>query len=123
MANEFIIRKGFKSLGDSQLTGSLTISQNIIAGGTVEANFALGTSTAISGAFDSVSSSLATRVASQEAFSSSLDATFATDSQVATAVSSLNAATSSYLLNTTDTLDGNLIVTGSIVIGTTNTGY
>lgn len=52
----------------------------------------------ISGSFTLVSSSLSQRVASQELFSSSLDATFATDAQVTTAVSSLNAATSSYAL-------------------------
>ena len=38
--------------------------------------------TEVSGAFDNTSSSLATRIASQEAFSSSLDATFATDAEV-----------------------------------------
>jgi hypothetical protein len=60
------------------------------------------------------SSSLSTRVSDQESFSSSLDTTFATDAQVSTAVSSLNAATSSYLLNTTDTLTGDLTVTGTL---------
>ena len=60
------------------------------------------------------SSSLSTRVSNQESFSSSLDATFATDAQVSTAVSSLNAATSSYLQNTTDTLTGDLTVTGTL---------
>ena len=42
-----------------------------------------------------------TRLVNLESFSSSLDATFATDAQVATAVSSLNAATSSYATNAT----------------------
>lgn len=58
----------------------------------------------ISGSFNIVSSSLASRVASQETFSSSLDATFATDAQVSTAVSALNAATSSYALASTSAL-------------------
>ena len=138
MANEFIIRKGFKSLQDSELTGSLNLSGNIVAGGTVEASFASSTSTAISGAFDSVSSSLSSRVADQESFSSSLDNTFATDSDlnlVSSSVDSINAATSSYALanqisgsttslssslasellkNTTDTLTGDLTVTGTL---------
>jgi len=135
MANEFIIRKGFKSLQDSELTGSLNLSGNIVAGGTVEASFASNTSTAISGAFDSVSSSLSSRIADQESFSSSLDSTYATDAQVSTAVSALNTATSSYALknsisgsftslssslasellkNTTDTLTGDLTVTGTL---------
>lgn len=55
--------------------------------------------TEISGSFNVASSSLASRIASQESFSSSLDATFATDAQVSTAVSALNAATSSYALD------------------------
>jgi hypothetical protein len=50
--------------------------------------------TDISGSFTSLSSSLEGRVSSQESFSSSLDSTYATDAQVSTAVSSLNAATS-----------------------------
>jgi len=138
MANEFIIRKGFKSLQDSELTGSLNLSGNIVADGTVEASFASNTSTAISGAFDSVSSSLSSRITDQESFSSSLDDSFATDSDlnlVSSSVDSLNAATSSYALdnqisgsttslssslasellkNTTDTLTGDLTVTGTI---------
>ena len=52
----------------------------------------------ISGSFTELSSSLEGRVSNLEDFSSSLDATYATDAQVATAVSSLNAATSSYAL-------------------------
>ena len=84
------------------------------------------------------SSSLSTRVSDQESFSSSLDATFATDADlnlVSSSVDSLNAATSSYALensisgsfnstssslasellkNTTDTLTGDLTVTGTL---------
>ena len=124
----------------------------------------------ISGAFDNVSSSLASRITSQEDFSSSLNATFATDSELdavssslaadiagistdfaditnkptlisssaqiasdisgsftslssslstrltddESSISSLNAASSSYLLNTTDTFTGDLTVTGTL---------
>lgn len=56
--------------------------------------------TSISGSFNTVSSSLALRLADQENFSSSLDATFATDTEVSTAVSGLNAATGSYAIKT-----------------------
>jgi len=117
-----------KARGDTQITGSLNISQNIITAGTIQGTFDGGTALAVSGAFDSVSASLATRITSQEAFSSSLDATFATDAQVATAVSSLNAASSSYLLNTTDTFTGTLTVDGTgsfdkVGIGTTTPNY
>ena len=92
------------------LTGSF--SGSVV--GTFEGGFSSAATTEISGAFDFVSSSLASRVADQESFSSSLDNTFATDAQVSTAVSSLNAATSSYLQNTTDTLTGDLTVTGTL---------
>jgi hypothetical protein len=44
------------------------------------------------GSFNTVSSSLASRIASQEAFSSSLDATFATDAQLASATASLSSS-------------------------------
>ena len=92
----------------------------------------------ISGSFTPLSSSLESRVSDQESFSSSLDATFATDADlnlVSSSVDSLNAATSSYALanqisgsftslsssiasellkNTTDTLTGDLTVTGTL---------
>ena len=54
----------------------------------------------ISGSVTSLSSSLVTRIENQESFSSSLDATFATDADlnlVSSSVDSLNAATGSYL--------------------------
>ena len=54
--------------------------------------------TEISGAFTDASSSFSSRVTDLESFSSSLDTTFATDQEVQDAVSSLNAATSSYAL-------------------------
>ena len=82
----------------------------------------------ISGAFGSVSSSLATRIfdnsssiASLEAASSSYadSASFASDiSENSSSIASLNAASSSYLLNTTDTLTGDLTVTGEITAQT-----
>jgi hypothetical protein len=55
--------------------------------------------TDISGAFDDVSSSLATRITAQEDFSSSLDATFATDAE-------LNAVSSSVATDITNIVDG-----------------
>ena len=73
--------------------------------------------TEVSGSFNVASSSLASRIASQESFSSSLDATFATDAQVSTAVSALNAATSSYALDAEvehlNTVTGSYAITGS----------
>ena len=80
MANEFIARKGLIALSDSQITGSLNISQNLNVVGGLTASFDSSTSTAISGAFTSVSSSIA----------------------------------SERLKNTTDTLTGDLTVTGTI---------
>lgn len=78
--SEFIARKGLIALADSQITGSLNISQNLNVVGGLTASFDSSTSTAISGAFDSVSSSFA----------------------------------SERLKNTTDTLTGDLTVTGTI---------
>ena len=54
-----------------------------------------------SASVNTFTSSIDTRVTNLETFSSSLDATYATDAQVSTAVSALNAATSSYALNST----------------------
>ena len=51
MANEFIARKGLIALEDSQITGSLSISQNLNVIGGLTASFDSSTSTAISGAF------------------------------------------------------------------------
>ena len=101
------------------LTGSF--SGSVV--GTFEGAFSSTATANISGAFNSVSQSLASRIALQEDFSSSLDSTFATDAQVSTAVSSLNAATSSYLLNTTDTLTGDLTVTGTLTAQEFHTEY
>ena len=108
MAGEFVARKGLISLGDTQITGSLNISQNIVTTGTIQGNFDSGTALAVSGAFDSVSASLASDI-----------------SLNAASVSSLNAASSSYLLNTTDTFTGTLTVDGTgsfdkVGIGTTS---
>ena len=73
--------------------------------------------TDISGAFDDVSSSLATRITAQEDFSSSLDATFATDAE-------LNAVSSSVATDITNIVDGTTVVasssfaqTASVLIG------
>ena len=71
------------------LTGSLS--------GTFEGSFSSTATANISGAFDSVSQSLASDISLNRS-----------------SINSLNAASSSYLLNTTDTLDGDLTVTGKI---------
>jgi len=71
------------------LTGSLS--------GTFEGQFSGDSLNNISGAFNSVSSSLASDIYLN-----------------ATSINSLNSASSSYLLNTSDTLDGDLTVTGRI---------
>ena len=77
----------------SNLTGSFTGSFK----GEFDGIFSEETSNNISGAFEEVSSSLSARISSNESN-----------------VSSLNSSTSSYLLNSTDTLDGDLTVTGTI---------
>ena len=73
----------------------------------------------ISGSSTSLSASLASRIASNESFSSSLDSTYATDAQLATAVSSLNAASSSYALSAiTATTGSNTFTDNQIISGT-----
>ena len=127
-------------LGNTTLTEDNLVTtaslQSALPAGTLSGSFQIHAE--ISGAFDDVSSSLASRVADQESFSSSLDNTFATDSDlnlVSSSVDSLNAASSSYALetlisgsftsvsssiastllkNTTDTLTGDLTVTGTL---------
>ena len=86
-----------------------------------------------------LSSSLAPRIAAQELFSSSLDATFATDAELTTAISTLSSSANlrrnqirnqtsasthaNYLKNTTDTLTGDLTVTGTLTAQEFNTEY
>jgi len=86
-----------------------------------------------------LSSSLAPRIADLEVFSSSLDATYATDAEVTTAVSTLSSSAhlrrtqirnqtsasthNNYLKNTTDTLTGDLTVTGTLTAQEFNTEY
>lgn len=77
----------------SNLTGSFSGSLT----GTFEGSFSTTATANISGAFNDVSSSLASRISSNEG-----------------SVDSLNQASSSYLLNTSDTLVGDLTVTGTI---------
>lgn len=109
------------------LTGSLS--------GTFEGAFSSTATANISGAFDSVSASLASDITANASSINSLNgatSSYALQANISGAfdsvssslssriasnegsVSSLNSASSSYLLNTTDTLDGDLTVTGKI---------
>lgn len=69
--------------------------------------------TDISGAFDEASSSLASRITAQEDFSSSLDATFATDAE-------LNAVSSSVATDITNIVDGVTVVASASNASTSN---
>jgi hypothetical protein len=69
---------------------------------------------AITGAFALDSASFNTRIAANESFSSSLDSIYATDAQVATAVSSLNTLTSSLATTAGNTFSSNQIISGTI---------
>jgi len=108
---------------DSKLTGSFTGSfkgdgSNItsISSDNVIFNFTAISSSQqiasdVTGSFTSLSSSLESRISDNESFSSSLDATYATDAELAAVSASL---ASELLKNTTDTLDGDLTVTGTL---------
>jgi len=102
------------------LTGSLLSTNGVLSGSIQIASEISGSSTALS-------ASLAVDIATNAAASASLASRITTNSSsIATNVNdiaSLTAATSSYLLNTTDTLNGNLTVTGTITAQEFNTEY
>jgi len=132
MANEFIIRKGFKSLQDSQITGSLNLSGDLEVLGSISGDITGSASTASYIELSNVdgSASLASRITSNSSSIASLEtvsgsyansSSFASDiSSNSSSIGSLNAVSSSYLLNTTDTLTGDLTVTGNIIATTLN---
>ena len=111
-------------------TGSVRVS-NGITGSLLSTNGVLSSSaqiaTDISGSSTSLSSSLATDIATNTATSSSIASRVTTNessiTSLNTTVGGLNSVTSSYLLNTTDTLNGNLTVTGTLTAQEFNTEY
>ena len=85
----------------ADISGSSTSLSSSLAGRVTTAEAELGNTlisgaaqigTEISGSFTAASASLSTRVAANEAFSSSLDATYATDAQVLAQTSSLSSS-------------------------------
>lgn len=138
ISSSIVFRSGSTKSGDSaddihsftgsvnvngSITGSLLSTNGILSSsaqiasdisgstGLLSASFAAqfaakADKTAITGAFAAASSSLASRIASND-----VD------------IQSLTSATSSYLLNTTDTLNGDLTVTGTITAQVFNTEY
>ena len=136
MANEFKIRKGYKALSSSEITGSLKITEDLTVDGTIYGINVLSSSLQIagdiSGSFTSTSSSLALRVKNQEDFSSSLDATFATDNELSASsagVSSslaidiaLNTSTGSDQEGRLDTLESKTLLSGSAQIASDISG-
>ena len=111
-------------------TGSVRVS-NGITGSLLSTNGVLSSSaqiaTDISGSSTSLSSSLAIDIATNTATSSSIASRVTTNessiTSLNTTVGGLNSVTSSYLLNTTDTLNGNLTVTGTLTAQEFNTEY
>jgi len=93
----------------SSITGSFTITSASLATDKADKG-------SISGSFDIVSASLQNRLTTQENFSSSLDNTFATDTEVTTAVSSLNILTASLASTGSNTFTDNQVITGSLNI-------
>ena len=92
MANEFVARNGIISLSNIQVTGSITATGGIsISGSITSASYATNaelldgldsTSFVFTSSFNTFSGSAAGRITNLEAFSASLDATFATDASV-----------------------------------------
>jgi hypothetical protein len=102
------------------ITGSLLSTNGVLSGSIQIASDISGSSTALS-------SSLAVDIAVNSQASSSLASRVTANSSSietnATSISTLTAQTSSYLSNTTDTLNGNLTVTGTITAQEFNTEY
>ena len=102
------------------ITGSLLSTNGVLSGSIQIASDISGSSTALS-------SSLAVDIAVNSQASSSLASRVTANSSSietnATSISTLTAQTSSYLSNTTDTLTGNLTVTGTIIAQEFNTEY
>jgi len=104
-------------------TGSVRVS-NGITGSLLSTNGVLSSSaqiaTDISGSSTTLSSSLAVDIAVNSATSASLQSRVTSNE---TSVSSLNSNSGSYLLNTSDTLNGDLTVTGTLTAQQFNTEY
>jgi len=85
MDNKFVIKRGYISQGDSQITGSLTVTQGITGSLQGTASFAVSSSTAISSSFTQ------------------------------TASFAFTAVTASYALNSGESIDtGSLLITASV---------
>lgn len=80
--------------------------------------------TAVTGSYsttssvNTISSSIAVDITALQAFSSSLNATFATDAEVLQAVSFLNAATGSYAVTGSNTFTANQTIDGILILTT-----
>ena len=149
-SSSVIFQSGSNQFGDSlddkqymtgsvDVTGSLTVNGSTFAGVSsslatlsgsfevIEGKTLLSSSNQIasniSGSFTIASGGLATRIASQEAFSSSIDSEYATDAQLAAAVSQLNldsgsyAVTGSNLFDALQSISSSLNISQSITIG------
>ena len=130
ISSSIVFSSGSTLFGDTSddthtFTGSLKVS-NGITGSLLSTNGVLSGSiqiaSEISGSSTTLSASLASDIAVNTAASASLSSRVTTNSSsIATNVNniaSLTAATSSYLLNTTDTLTGDLTVTGTLTANT-----
>ena len=104
-------------------TGSVRVS-NGITGSLLSTNGVLSSSaqiaTDISGSSTTLSSSLAVDIAVNSATSASLQSRVTSNE---TSISSLNSNSGSYLLNTSDTLNGDFTVTGTLTAQQFNTEY
>ena len=142
-SSSVIFQSGSNQFGDSlddkqymtgsvDVTGSLTVNGQTFAGVSsslttlsssfevVKAKTLVSSSnqiaSEISGSFTIVSGGLASRIASQEAFSSSIDSEYATDAQLATAVSQLNLDTGSYAVTGSNIFDAQQSISASLVV-------
>ncbi len=104
-------------LGNTLISGAAQIASEISGSSTSLSSSLAGRVTTEEGNVDALqtdSASFSTRITSNESFSSSLDSTYATDAQVATAVSALNTLTASLASTGSNTFSANQIISGTL---------
>lgn len=104
-------------LENTLISGAAQIASEISGSSTSLSSSLAGRVTTEEGNVDALqtdSASFSTRITSNESFSSSLDSTYATDAQVATAVSALNTLTASLASTGSNTFSANQIISGTL---------
>lgn len=117
LASRIASQESFSSSLDATYATDAQVSTAVSSLNSATSSYALKTQ--ISGSNTELSSSIASRISSQESFSSSLDATFATDTDlnlVSSSVDSINLKTGSFASTGSNTFTSVQVVSGSIFV-------